>query len=38
MAVIRTFSASYHQLLNSNLRSLAAAEPEEDVFLQHCVL
>ncbi len=26
--VIRTFSVSYHQLLNSNMRSLVGAEPE----------
>ncbi len=31
-SVIRTFSASYHQLLNSNLRSMIAAEPETDAF------
>ncbi len=30
--MIRKFSASYHQLLNSNLRSLAGAEPEQTRF------
>ncbi len=33
-----TFGASYHQLLNSNLRLLAGAEIETDAFLQQCAL
>ncbi len=33
--VIKSFSASYYQLLNSNLRLLAGTEPETDTFLQH---
>ncbi len=36
--MIRSFSAAQHRLLNSNLRSLAGAEPDIDVFLQHCAL
>ncbi len=36
--MIRTFSASYHQLLNSNLRSLDGAEPETGAFIQLCAL
>ncbi len=36
--VIRSFSASNHQPLNSNLSSLAGAEPETDVFLQRCII
>ncbi len=36
--VIRSFSASNHQLLNSNLSSLAGAEPETDAFLQRCII
>ncbi len=31
--VIRSLSAAHHQLLNSNLHSLAGAEPETDAFL-----
>ncbi len=34
----KSFSASYHQLLNSNLRSLAGTEPETDAFIQLCTL
>ncbi len=37
-SVIKSFSASYHQLLNSNLRSLAGAEPETDAFVQRCIM
>ncbi len=36
--VIRSFSASNHQLLNSNLSSLAGAEPGTGVFLQRCII
>ncbi len=36
--VIRSFSASNHQPLNSNLSSLAVAEPETDAFLQGCII
>ncbi len=32
------FSAPYDQLLNSNLRSLTATEPETDAFIQLCAL
>ncbi len=35
--VIRSFSASNHQPLNSNRSSLAGAEPETDAFLQRCI-
>ncbi len=36
--VIRSFRASNHQPLNSNLSSLAGAEPETDAFLQRCII
>ncbi len=36
--LIRSFSASNHQLLNYNLSSLAGAEPETDTFLQRCII
>ncbi len=36
--MIRSFSAAHHQLLNSNLHSLAGAEPETDAFLQRCII
>ncbi len=36
--LIRMFSAPYDQLLNSNLHSLAATEPETDAFIQLCAL
>ncbi len=36
--VIRSFIASNHQPLNSNLSSLAVAEPETDAFLQRCII
>ncbi len=35
--VMKSFSALYHQLLNSN-RSLAGAEADTGAFLQHCAL
>ncbi len=31
--MIKSLSAAHHQLLNSNLHSLASAEPETDAFL-----
>ncbi len=37
-SVIKSFSVSYHQLLNSNLRSLTGAEPETDDVLQCCII
>ncbi len=36
--ILRSFSASNHQLLNSNLSSLADAKPETGAFLQRCII